>query len=105
MPWPTSKGKHTAVNIYDAYIDHIVSYVDVDKLKPLKLVVNPGNGGAGIAMDGLRQKLPFEFIDLNYPPDGTFPNGIPNPMLLENQAVTTEAVLEAQSRHGHRLGR
>ena len=94
------EGKHTAVNIYDAYIDHIVSYVDVDKLKPLKLVVNPGNGGAGIAMDGLRQKLPFEFIDLNYPPDGTFPNGIPNPMLLENQAVTTEAVLKHKADMG-----
>ena len=95
-----SKGKHTAVNIYDAYIDHIVSYVDVDKLKPLKLVVNPGNGGAGIAMDGLRQKLPFELIDLNYPPDGTFPNGIPNPMLLENQAVTSEAVLKHKADMG-----
>ena len=44
-------------------------------------------------MDGLRDKLPFEFVDLNYPPDGTFPNGIPNPMLLENQAATTDAVI------------
>ncbi len=95
-----SKGASTAVNIYDAYIDHIVSYVDVDKLKPLKLVVNPGNGGAGIAMDGLRQMLPFELIELNYPPDGTFPNGIPNPMLLENQAVTTEAVLKHKADMG-----
>ena len=70
------------------------------RLKPLKLVVNPGNGGAGIAMDGLKKKLPFEFIDVNYEPDGTFPNGIPNPMLLENQAVTTEAVIEHKADMG-----
>ncbi|MGI9234294.1 MAG: phosphomannomutase [Woeseiaceae bacterium] len=88
------------VNIYQAYIDHLLSYVDVGALQPLKLVVNPGNGGAGIAMDGLKEQLPFEFFDVNYEPDGTFPNGIPNPMLIENQAVTSQAVLE----HGADMG-
>jgi len=86
-------GANMAVDIFDAYIDHIAGYVDLSNLKPLKLVVNPGNGGAGIAMDGLKTKLPFEFIDVNYEPDGTFPNGIPNPMLLENQAATSDAVI------------
>jgi phosphomannomutase/phosphomannomutase/phosphoglucomutase len=90
-------GLHAPVDIFQPYIDHIAGYVDAGRLKPLKLVVNPGNGGAGIAMDGLKKKLPFEFIDVNYEPDGTFPNGIPNPMLLENQAVTSEAVLEHQA--------
>jgi len=94
------KGLHAPVNIFDPYIEHILGYVDAKKLKPLKLVVNPGNGGAGIAMDGLREDLPFEFIEVNYPPDGTFPNGIPNPMLLENQAVTSDAVIE----HGADMG-
>jgi len=69
-------------------------------LRPLKLVVNPGNGGAAIAMDGLAPKLPFELIKVNYEPDGTFPNGIPNPMLLENQAVTAKAVIEHKADMG-----
>ena len=95
-----SKGARTPVDIFEAYIDHIAGYVDLSALKPLKLVVNPGNGGAGIAMDGLKKKLPFKFVDVNYPPDGTFPNGIPNPMLLENQAVTTDAVLKHKADMG-----
>ncbi|HNP65849.1 MAG TPA: phosphomannomutase, partial [Woeseiaceae bacterium] len=56
--------------------------------------------GAGIAADGLKPHLPFEYVDLNYPPDGTFPNGIPNPMLLENQAVTSEAVIASKADMG-----
>ena len=86
-------GSRTATDIFNTYIKHLLTYVDVSALKPLKLVVNPGNGGAGIAMDGLKGCLPFKFVDLNYEPDGTFPNGIPNPMLLENQAVTSDVVL------------
>jgi len=96
----SQRGLRAPVNVFQPYIEHLLSYVDVDSLKPLKLVVNPGNGGAGIAMDGLRKKLPFEFVDVNYEPDGTFPNGIPNPMLLENQAVTSEAVIEHKADMG-----
>jgi phosphomannomutase len=81
-------------DIFDAYLEHMLGYVDVSKLKPLKLVVNAGNGCAGIAVDGLEKHLPFEFIKMNNAPDGTFPNGIPNPMLLENQASTANAVTE-----------
>jgi phosphomannomutase len=96
----TKRGTTAEVDIFAAYIDHLLTYVDVDTLKPLKLVVNPGNGGAGIAMDGLKSRLPFEFIDVNYTPDGTFPNGIPNPMLLENQTVTAEAVVKNKADMG-----
>jgi phosphomannomutase len=93
-------GSRTPTDIFKSYVDHLLTYIDVAALKPLKLVVNPGNGGAGIAMDGLRAHLPFELIEVNYPPDGTFPNGIPNPMLLENQAVTAEAVVENKADMG-----
>ncbi len=93
-------GARTSVDIFDEYVDHLLTYIDTTALKPLKLVVNPGNGGAGIAMDGLRSRLPFDFIDVNYPPDGTFPNGIPNPMLLENQAATADAVRASGSDMG-----
>ena len=90
-----SRGLHAPVNIFQPYIEHLLSYVDADSLKPLKLVVNPGNGGAAIALDGLAPKLPFELIKVNYEPDGTFPNGIPNPLLPENRAVTAEAVVRS----------
>ena len=69
-------------------------------LKPLKLVVNPGNGGAGLAIDQLEYKLPFDLVKVHYSPDGTFPNGIPNPMLPENQSVTSKAVVESGAAMG-----
>ena len=78
--------------IFDDYIRHMLTYVDMDALKPLKFVVNAGNGCAGIAIDGLEDHLPFEFIKLHHEPDGTFPNGIPNPLLPENRADTSDAV-------------
>ena len=93
-------GSRTKVDILDAYVEHMLTYVDVSALKPLKLVLNPGNGCAGIASDALEPHLPFELIKIHNEPDGTFPNGIPNPMLPENQAVTTDAVLE----HGADMG-
>jgi phosphomannomutase/phosphomannomutase/phosphoglucomutase len=95
-----SGGKRTEVDIFDDYIDHILSYVDVEKLSPLKLVVNAGNGCAGIALDGLESYLPFGLVKIHNEPDGTFPNGIPNPMLEENQAVTSQAVIEHDANMG-----
>ena len=93
-------GERQSRDIFNDYIEHMLSYVDVAKLKPLKLVVNAGNGCAGIALDGLEKHLPFEFIKIHNEPDGTFPNGIPNPMLLENQAITAEAVIENKADMG-----
>ena len=87
-----SPGNVEHPNIFDDYIRHMLSYVDTGSLKPLKLVVNAGNGCAGIAIVGLEEHLPFEFIKLHLEPDGTFPNGIPNPLLPENRAATIEAV-------------
>jgi phosphomannomutase len=69
-----------------------LSYVDRSKLRKLKVVVNPGNGGAGLIVDQIEPHLPFEFIKVNHQPDGTFPNGVPNPMLEENRAATADAV-------------
>jgi phosphomannomutase/phosphomannomutase/phosphoglucomutase len=87
-------GSQHSVSVFDEYIAHMLSYVDVEKLKPLRVVVNAGNGVAGIAIDGLEKHLPFEFIKVHHEPDGTFPNGIPNPLLPENRAATAEVVKE-----------
>ena len=93
-------GRRDEVDVFEAYVDHLVGYVDLDRLKRLKLVVNPGNGCAGIAVDGLEQRLPFDFVKVHYEPDGTFPNGIPNPLLPENRQSTIDAVLDNHADFG-----
>jgi phosphomannomutase/phosphomannomutase/phosphoglucomutase len=85
-------GKITRVETAEAYTAHLLGYVDAEKLKPLKIVVNAGNGGAGLAIDRLEPHLPFEFIKVHHEPDGTFPHGVPNPLLPENRAATSDAV-------------
>jgi len=82
------------------YLRHLLGYIDPSALRPLKIVVNAGNGGAGSIIDGLEPYLPFQFIRIHHEPDGTFPHGIPNPLLPECRAVTADAVRE----HGADLG-
>lgn len=83
--------------IMQEYIQHLLQYVDLSRLKPLKVVVNAGNGTAGPVIDAIEKFLPFEFIKVNHSPDGSFPKGIPNPLLVENRAVTAQRVLETQA--------
>lgn len=84
----------------NAYIEHLLSYIDHTTLKPLKIVVNAGNGGAGLIVDHLAPHLPFEFVRIQHEPDGRFPNGIPNPLLPGNRAATANAVREHQADFG-----
>jgi phosphomannomutase len=93
-------GKNHALDHRAAYIEHLLGYVESLHLKPLKIVANSGNGCAGPVLDLLAEKLPFEFIRVQHQPDGSFPNGIPNPLLPENRSVTSEAV----RKHGADLG-
>jgi len=86
------RGSRRPVDTSQAYVRHLLSYVDPKKLKPLRIVVNAGNGGAGLVVDQLEPHLPFEFIKVHHEPDGNFPNGIPNPMIEENRAPTVEAI-------------
>jgi phosphomannomutase len=96
FPKPARLGERFAVDIMPDYIEHLLSYVDRSKLKPLKVVVHAGNGGAGLIVDKLEPFLPFEFIKVHHEPDGNFPNGVPNPMLVENHVAPVEAL----RRHG-----
>ncbi|MCL7714950.1 phosphomannomutase [Stenotrophomonas mori] len=91
-PPAAPRAAQTAQHDKSAYVAHLLSYVDTATLKPLKLVVNAGNGGAGAIVDLLAPHLPFEFVRICHEPDGTFPNGIPNPLLPENRAATADAV-------------
>jgi len=89
---PSRRGERYAVDIMPDYIEHLLSYVDRSKLKPLKVVVHAGNGGAGLIVDKLEPHLPFKFIKVQHEPDGNFPNGVPNPMLVENHRAPVEAL-------------
>ena len=79
------------------YVQRVLSFVDKAQLRPLKIVVNAGNGAAGPTFDAIAAALeaPLEFLRLHHAPDGAFPNGIPNPLLQENQPVTAQAVVAA----------
>lgn len=90
-------GKVESVNIVPEYIKHLLTYVDTSALKPLKIVMNAGNGAAGPILDELEKHLPFKFIKVNQEPDGNFPNGVPNPILMENREATAKVVREEKA--------
>jgi len=101
----TKRGGYTQVSILDAYLDHLFTYIELDRIKPMRLVMNAGNGAAGHVVDALEERfaaldLPIELIKIFNEPDGTFPNGIPNPILHENRAPTIDAVLEHKADMG-----
>lgn len=91
---------HRVQDARAAYVDKVLSFVDTSALKPLTILVNAGNGTAGPTFDAIEAELarrgaPLRFVKLHHTPDGSFPNGIPNPLLPENQPMTAEAVLAA----------
>ena len=93
------KGTTQSYNIMPEFVDHLMGYIDPAKIKPLKLVVNAGNGTAGHVIDAIEEKfktlnVPVEFIKIHHEADGTFPNGIPNPILIENRDSTRDAVIK-----------
>lgn len=106
FPAPVAtRGSYVRQDVLSDYVQHVLSYVNTKNFKPLKLVINSGNGAAGHAIDAIEASLkalnvPLEFIKVHHQPDGTFPNGIPNPLLPECRADTANAVRE----HGADMG-
>ncbi|HCG7082827.1 TPA: phosphomannomutase CpsG [Vibrio parahaemolyticus] len=99
------KGNYTQTSNLDSYVEHLLTYISPENIRPLKLVVNSGNGAAGHVIDALEEQfrnldVPIEFIKIHHQPDHTFPNGIPNPLLPENRADTADAV----KKHGADMG-
>lgn len=97
--------KYQQQSILDPYVAHLLTYIDLKKLTPLKLVVNAGNGAAGHVIDAIETQfksmdVPIEFIKVHHTADGDFPNGIPNPLLPENRAATADAVISNQAAMG-----
>ena len=105
FPATATRGKLSLCSILDPFVLHLLSYIDATAIKPLKLVVNAGNGAAGHVIDALETRfkqlgIPINFIKVHHRADGTFPNGIPNPLLPENRAATAEAVRAHQADMG-----
>jgi phosphomannomutase len=97
---PIGQGIRQAVDCRAAYVERVIGFVDLAALRPLHVLVNAGNGTAGPTFDAIAARLaslgaPLRFTRLHHAPDGRFPNGIPNPLLPENQPVTAQAVLTA----------
>ena len=92
-----NKGKVYNKNYIKQYIEKILSFIDINSLKPLKIVVNAGNGAAGPTLDVLENYLPFDFIKINHNPDGSFPNDVPNPMIKKNRSITSDAVIKSNA--------
>ena len=81
-------------DLNQSYVKKVLSFIDPDSLSKLKVVMNPGNGGAGVYAEYISRNMPIEIIKLNFDPDSSFPNGIPNPMIEENRASTSQAVID-----------
>ncbi len=95
LPVPSEKkGEESFAKDKTSYIQHLLAYVNLDELAPLKLVVNNGNGSAAPVVDLLEKELPFSFIKAYHEPDGTFPHGVPNPLLPEKREETAKLVRE-----------
>jgi phosphomannomutase len=94
------RGSVSTLDNRDAYIAHLLGYVERERLRPLELVVNAGNGSAGPVIDRLEPYLPFRMVKVHHEPDGRFPNGVPNPLLPENRAATRDAIRAAGADFG-----
>lgn len=99
-PLAEKKGAVTERDISDEFLANLRKFYDPKKMKPYRVVVNPGNGCAGPILDKMEAELPIEMIKMFHEPDPTFPNGVPNPMIEENRVPTAEAI----RKHGADLG-
>lgn len=94
FPTPAQKGQVTRRDVLDAYVKHALSFIDVSKIKPLKVVIDAGNGMAGMVMPKVFEHLPCTLIPLYFELDGTFPNHPASPIEPENTADLRKKVRE-----------
>lgn len=90
-------GKISRADIMDDWRDRVLSLIDVSQIKPLKVVVDAGNGMAGVTMPKVAEKLPIEVVPLYFEPDGTFPNHLANPLLFETHDVIIKTIKEQKA--------
>jgi len=98
--WARSgEGKTESKDCYADFIQHLIPFAGKEPLKPLKVLANPGNGAAGVAMEALMPHLSLQIERMHFEPDGSFPNGVPNPILEEARA-DMEALMRERNAAG-----
>ncbi|MCU7490435.1 MAG: phosphomannomutase [Ignavibacteria bacterium] len=93
-PVSQKKGSVARKDVMPDFINNLKRFYSKDKIKPLNVVVNGGNGCVGLALDAIEGDLPIKMIKVFTEPDSSFPNGVPNPLLPENRQPTIDAVLK-----------
>src|ERR687891_1753280 len=94
MPRGLTPGSVQNRDVYPAYVERVLSFVDPDAMRPLRVVVDAANGMAGAMLPPLLERLPVEAVRCYFEPDGSFPNHEPNPLLEENRAFIVGKVTE-----------
>ena len=89
--------KIQSYDIWPAYVDRVLSFVDVDEIKPLRVVIDAANGMGGAMLPPVLERLPIEAVRCYFDPDGTFPNHEPNPLLPENREFIVQKTLEERA--------
>ncbi len=97
LPEPTGGGTVEAIDVYDEFHRHVLSFIDADSVKPLRVVVDGGNGMAGPMVGPLLERLGLDLVTTYWVPDGEFPDHEPNPLLPENRKFIVEKVLDEEA--------
>jgi phosphomannomutase len=91
---PGPEGTVEPYDIWPAYVERVLSFVDVAAIKPLRVVIDAANGMAGTLLPPVLERLPVEAVRCYFEPDGSFPNHEPNPLLPENREFIVRKTLE-----------
>jgi phosphomannomutase len=91
---PVSPGRVEPYDIWPAYVDRVMSFIDVSAIKPLRVVIDAANGMAGVMLPPVLERLPIEAVRYFFEPDGSFPNHEPNPLLPENREFIVHQTLD-----------
>jgi phosphomannomutase len=89
-----TRGRVEPYDIWPAYVERVLSFVDVEAIKPLRVVIDAANGMAGAMLPPVLERLPIDAVRCFFEPDGTFPNHPPNPLLPENREFIVAKTLE-----------
>jgi phosphomannomutase len=100
LPQAAQRGSTSKRDILNEYTDHCLSFIDASKIKPFKIVIDAGNGMAGLTLPAVLEKLPLEVTRLYFELDGNFPNHPASPLELENLVDLQKAIAEEKADFG-----
>ncbi len=97
---PVQRGQVSEADIWPAFVERVLSFVDVEAIKPLRIVIDAANAMAGAMLPPVLERLPVEAVTCYFEPDGSFPNHEPNPLLPENREFIMRKTLEESADFG-----